>query len=500
MKNYKKIFYLFGLVTMLVACNDAIDIDQPGRLDADAAFESVADLQAGLFGVYANYDLSGEIAFSSIFTDELSIGFDNGGQGLADYGFVLNAGSTAPQVFWVNGYAALNSANRLIEAAALITPESGEEAQYNSILGQAHFLRAYAHWFLMEYFTTDYADDNALGIIALDRVPTIDEQLLRNTNGEVYALINSDLDRANSLMGADTSDPTFANRDAVLALRARIAAYRQDYTLAASASQTLLNKYGIANRAQYEAMFLDTDNTEMIFKLERTNNDPFDGQGATGSPAAGGWAGARFAFVDATLAGSPYFEMGRSLFNLLDPTDIRYDVNVAPTSLIDPDYATNNNPATDILVIQKYSGSEGQPLMNDLKVFRSSEMLLIRAEAYADAGTINGASNSTAALLKQLNDARFGTDTALPVFANQTEAFAAILDARRIELSFEGHRYKDLKRLGERANQGVLKDPIDCAFNGACTLAASDFRFTLPLPIVEFNANPGLREQQNPGY
>jgi len=500
MKNYKKIFYFLGLAVMLTACNDAIDITQPGRLDADAAFENVADLQAGLYGVYDNYDISTEIAFSSIFTDELSIGFDNGGQGLADYGFILNPGSVAPASFWTGAYAAINSANRLIEAAALITPEAGEQAQYNQILGEAYFLRALAHFFLQSYYSTDYEDDNALGVIAVDFVPTIDQQLLRNTNGEVFGLIEADLDRANTLMGNDTSDPTFANKDAVLALRARMAAYRGNYTLAATASQTLLDKYGLANRAQYEGVFLDTDNTEVIFKLERTNNDTYDRQGSTGSAATGGWAGARFAFVDATLSGSPYFEMGRSLFNLLDPADIRYDVNVAPTSLIDPDYATNNNPATDILVIQKYPGSEGQPLMNDLKVFRGSEMLLIRAEAYADAGSINGASNSAAALLKQLNDARFGTDTALPVFANETEAFAAILDARRIELAFEGHRYKDLKRLRARANKGVEKDPIDCAFNGACTLSATDFRFTFPLPIVEFNANPGLREQQNPGY
>jgi hypothetical protein len=500
MKNYKKIFYFLGLAAMLTACNDAIDIAQPGRLDADAAFENVADLQAGLYGVYDNYDISTEIAFSSIFTDELSIGFDNGGQGLADYGFILNPGSVAPASFWTGAYAAINSANRLIEAAASITPEAGEQAQYNQILGEAYFLRALGHFFLQSYYTTDYEDDNALGVIAVDFVPTIDQQLLRNTNGEVFGLIDADLDRANSLMGNDTSDPTFANKDVVLALRARMAAYRGNYTLAASASQTLLDKYGLANRAQYEGVFLDTDNTEVIFKLERTNNDTYDRQGSTGSAATGGWAGARFAFVDATLAGSPYFEMGRSLFNLLDPTDVRYDVNVAPTSLIDPDYAINDNPATDILVIQKYPGSEGQPLMNDLKVFRASEMLLIRAEAYADAGSINGATNSTAALLKQLNDARFGTDTALPVFANETEAFAAILDARRIELAFEGHRYKDLKRLGARANKGVEKDPIDCAFNGACTLSATDFRFTFPLPIVEFNANPGLRAQQNPGY
>lgn len=500
MKNYKKIFYLFGLFTVLVACNDAIDIDQPGRLDANAAFESVADLQAGLFGVYDNFDLSGEIAFSSIFTDELSIGFDNGGQGLADYGFVLNAGSTAPAAFWVGAYGAINSANRLIEAADLITPEAGEQEQLDDILGQAYALRAFAHFFLQNYFSTNYADDNALAVIAVDFVPTIDQQLLRNTNGEVFGLITSDLDTANSLLSNDTSDPTVINKDFVLALRARMAAYRGNYTLAASASQTLLDKYGLANRAEYEALFLDTDNTEVIFKLERTIGDNYDGQGATGSPNAGGWAGARFAFVDATLAGSPYFEMGRSLFNLMDPADIRYDVNVAPTSLIDPDYVTNDNPALDILVIQKYPGSEGQPLMNDLKVFRSSEMLLIRAEAYADAGNFNGATNSTAALIKQLRDARFGTDTALPVYANESEAFGALLDERRVELSFEGHRYKDLKRLGARANRGVSKDAIDCAFNGACTLAATDFRFTLPLPIVEFNANPGLRDQQNPGY
>jgi hypothetical protein len=188
--------------------------------------------------------------------------------------------------------------------------------------------------------------------------------------------------------------------------------------------------------------------------------------------------------------------MGRSLFNQLDPADIRYDVNVAPTSLIDPDYLTNQNPATDILVVQKYPGSEGQPLMNDLKIFRASEMYLIRAEAHV----ANDEFEEAAALIQRIRNARFGVTTQLPSYANRTEAYAAILNERRIELAFEGHRYLDLKRLGSRANQGVLKDPVDCAFNGACTLSADDFRFTLPLPIVEFNANPGLREQQNPGY
>ena len=498
MKNIRNILLTIGVFAGLASCNDAIEIEQPGRLDADAAFRTVNDLQAGLFGVYDNYDISTDIAFQSIFTDELSIGFDNGGQGLADYGFVLNAGSIAPATFWTNGYDQLNAASRLIEAALNLDPEEIAEnpGLYNQVLGEAYALRAWGHFILLSYFSTDYTDDSALSIINLDFVPTIDQQLLRNTNGETFALINSDLTAANGLLGDDTSNKTRINKDFIIALRARIAAYRENYVAAATLSQQLIDKYPLANRAEYEAMFLDNEDGEVIFKLERTNSDTYDGQGATGSPAAGGWAGARFAFVDATLAGSPYFEMGRSLYNLMDENDVRYDVNVAPSSVIDPDYQANNNPATDILVIQKYPGSEGQPLMNDLKIFRSSEMYLIRAEAAVAQGNLGIAAN----LIKDIRDARFGEDTTAPSFGSPQAAYAAILNERRVELAFEGHRYFDLKRLGTRANQGVLKDPIDCAFNGACTLPADDYRFTLPLPIVEFNANPGLREQQNPGY
>ena len=498
MKNIKNILLTIGIFAGLAACNDAIEIDQPGRLDADVAFETVSDLQSGLFGVYDNYDISPDIAFQSIFTDELAIGFDNGGQGLADYAFVLNAGSAASEVFWTNGYDQLNAATRLIEAALNLDPEeiAEDQATYNQVLGEAYALRAWGHFILLSYYSTDYTDDSALSIINLDFIPTIDQQLLRNTNGETFALINADLQLASSLLGSDTSNKTRINQDFITALRARIAAYRQDYAAAAILSQQLIDNYDLADRASYEAMFLDQEDGEVIFKLERTANDNYDGQGATGSAFAGGWAGARFAFVDATLAGSPYFEMGRSLFNILDPNDVRYDVMVAPSSLIDPDYEENNNPATDILVIQKYPGSEGQPLMNDLKIFRASEMYLIRAEAAIAQGNLGLAAN----LIKDIRDARLGEDTAAPSFGSPTAAYAALLDERRVELAFEGHRWFDLKRLGSRANQGVLKDPIDCAFNGACSLSADDFRFTLPIPIVEFNGNPGLREQQNPGY
>lgn len=498
----KKIKYLFILsLAFFFNCQDAIDIDQVGRLTPDRAFENLADLQQGLLGVYAAYDLTPEIAMGA-YTDEVAVGFASGGQGLnSSLGFILNSTSAASTVFWANGYIGeLFSNNIVINAALEITPEAGEEDEYNDLLGQLYALRAFSHFQLLSYYSTDYTDDNALGVPIIDFVPGTDAQPLRNTNGEVYAAINADLDRAENLLAPDNA-PIFVTRDFVTALRARMAAYRENYTRAATFAQTLLAKYPIADRTQYVNMFLDTDNTEIIFKLDRVANDNYDQQGATGSVAAGGGAGYNYAFVNPTIGGGAYFEFSRNLFNLFDPADIRFDVSVAPSSVISPDYQNAMDfVEEDKLIIQKYPGISGALLVNDLKVFRSSEMLLILAESLADAGNFNGPMNSTAALIKQLRDARFGSDQPLPVYSSQTEAFAAILDERRVEFAFEGHRWKDLKRLGVRANQGVTRDPLDCAFNGACTLPADDFRFTLPLPSAEFNGNPGLRAQQNPGY
>lgn len=396
----------------------------------------------------------------------------------------------------------LNAVNRLISGSENVEVEEGEQDEFDNLLGQAYALRAFSHFQLLSYYSTDLTDDSALGVILVDFVPQVDDQLLRSTNGEVFNAILSDLDLADQLITDQSSESrTFISKDFVKALRARIAAYRGKYNEALPLAQDLLNDYPLADRTEFPKIWTDESNEEVIFKLERTLNGPYDGQGSSGSVSAGGWAGSQFAFVNATLGGGTYYEFGRSLFNLFDPDDIRYTSYLAPSSIVAPDYQdTESYIDEDVLIIQKYPGSEGQNLMNDLKVFRSSEMLFIIAEAYANSNNLNGSSNSVASMLKMLRDARFEDSQPLPNFSSQQEAWDAILTERRIEFAFEGHRYKDIKRLGSLAGQDIVRDPLDCNRFDACRLENDSFKLTLPIPQVEFNGNPDLRQQQNPGY
>ena len=64
-------------------------------------------------------------------------------------------------------------ANRVIQAAALID-YSEDQDEYDNVLGQAHAIRAYAHFQILTYFSPDYTDDSALaGILITSTVEDI---------------------------------------------------------------------------------------------------------------------------------------------------------------------------------------------------------------------------------------------------------------------------------------------------------------------------------------
>lgn len=470
-KILKSIFILTLAFAGLTSCEDKLELGAQGQIDQDLAYQSVSDLQLGLNGAYANFRPENDITFNSIFADNCKPGFDNGGQQINRYNWALDATDGTTESIWTGNYYMVNEVNRILQAAQNITPSAAEQEAYNAILGQCYALRAHAHLNLLSYFTTDYEDDNALSVFLLDFVPGVGDLLPRSTNGEIYTFIESNLDSAESLIPASQTDKNYVTLDYVTGMRARMAMLRGNNTDAITHAQTLIDAYPLATQAQYINMFLDTDQTEVIMQLNR----------APGDLVGGIWY--------FTNSAGPFMEASNSLHDAFDPADIRLGVNV--------NFGTANggpsDPANNIHLINKYPGA-GSPFLNNIKIMRVSEMYLIKAEAQARSNDLAGA----AATLKELRDARFGFGTAVDVYGSSMAAVQAVLAERRLELAYEGWRYRDIKRLRNITNTGIVRDALDCAEGGNCNLDVNDHRFTLPIPQDEINAQPSLT--QNPGY
>ena len=494
MKKIKNILLLgIGLLS-ITSCNDALDIVQEGEIYRDGAFTKVSDLRRYLDGdIYNRVNNTSEIAFTSIFTDECGIGPDNGGQALELHRFQLNANSGEASGLWSSQYTLINRVNRLIEFAAQVTPANAlETAQKNSILAEARTLRAHAYLQLVTFFSENPADPNALGVILSDFPdnPINVVPRLRVTNQVIYDFIEADLLFAQNNLLASLTNYRFVTPNLVNAIRARMYIYRKDYVKAKNfATLAVAARPLTTSTAQYNSIWTgDATQGEIIFAASRPS-------GGTWSNIASTWY-----FNETTATGGCFLDMGRNLFNLYNqfPSDVRRVNWIDATAAINPNYANDlNYVENDILPINKYPGKPNQQLRNDLKMYRTSEMVLILAEC--EVGIATPSLTNAATLVQSIRAAR-GAVQPLPVYANPQEAWADILLERRKELAFEGHRYIDIKRLANLAGvQGIDRNNTDDQILGQpLTLPVTDYRFTLPIPQSEIAGNVTI--QQNRGY
>ncbi|WP_449399750.1 RagB/SusD family nutrient uptake outer membrane protein [Chryseobacterium wanjuense] len=303
MKKIILIVILFTAFIGINSCKDAYEIIQDGEFSEEATFQTVNDMQKFINNTYDRLDISNEITFTSIFTDELGIGSQNAGQNVGLYNFVLNSGNGFASGMWLSHYRTINSANRLIEGAKRITPSTPSDQQaYNSILAQAHAIRAFAHFQLLCYFAPNIKDNNSLGVILLTKVPQANEKLPRNTVGEVFASIESDLNFAYTnldpvkLPSTSAVPYKFISKTFIDALRARMYLYRGNYTLAEQYADTVINtsgltltpagtvvvnpttgfanaafygSYTVASTSPYKSMLQDFTRGEIIMALDR---------------------------------------------------------------------------------------------------------------------------------------------------------------------------------------------------------------------------------------
>lgn len=523
MKKFKQIaLSSFFILFLFSSCEDAYNIVQDGEINEES-LTTLSDLQSYMSSsVYGSLSISDEIAFTAIFTDETSIGRGNGGQGTTLHRFFLNSDDGYAFGIWYGAYGTINRVNRTLRIANRIgaPTDATDLVAYNSVLAESRALRAFSYLRLLTYFSTDMTNDNATGVMFVgDDVAEASDSYPRVSNGIIFTAMEDDLNFAYN--NISTTNYKYVTKNMIDALRARMYLYRGNYILAKQYAETVIGTSslqltnatpvpnnaplnGAAGSGAWNASFYSSNSTNPYRKMW---NDSAQGEVifAFDRPSSGSWENIASNFTTNTTSasGSPLHELSRDLFNKLASTsgDVRRYTNVDPTSIINPAYDTPGVDyiSTDVLVIDKYPGKSGHPLRNDVKVFRLSEMYFILAECYAHDGNINGATNSVASVIKKIRDARnFLGAQPLPTYANATEAYADILLERRLELCFEGHRYIDVKRIGSLAGKQIERNITDDAIPGILTIPNDDYRYTMPIPRAELNAN-GLMVP-NPGY
>jgi hypothetical protein len=547
----KKVLLLISFLTLFTSCeNDLLDPYIPGIRDEDVALRTSSDLDRLLNNALVIMTNRSEYVFSSVFTDEASPGFNNGGQGINDeYIFNLLPGNGNITSIWNSNYFALARINRVIRAANTLTPTDPSEIEkIKRIKAEALTYRAMCHIKILSYFSPNPKDNAALAGILSDRVIESVETPSRATNAEFYALIHSDLDSAISIF--NTVDPSvlytganvkiYASKNLANALKARAYALKADYTNAEIYADQVINNSGLvlADISNYASVFHtnnEPNNVEVIFKFKR-----LAAQNNQGTNLHNAWNS-----NTNRRNGSLFYEMSRGLFNVLAPNytsslpstsnptaaqiashqsaefnnntivnDVRARValflpatpNASTQSLCSPTYLTDAIVKdTDILAIQKHGGQGAASSSNapnpDFMQCRLSEMYLIKAEARIAAGDLNGA----AVVIDNLRDKRIFGGNTLVTYANAQQAWKAVLDERRVELCFEGFRFIDLKRLGTLANTGLDRSTADYASNSwnyplanPANLPLTSFKWALPIPQDELSGNSSIT--QNPGY
>ena len=140
--------------------------------------------------------------------------------------------------------------------------------------------------------------------------------------------------------------------------------------------------------------------------------------------------------------------------------------------------------------INKYPGRAGAIAVNNIRVIRLSDVYLMAAEAALRKSSIDQttADNCLNDIVKRAN----------PNAPKVTATIDLILKERRKELVMEGHRLHDILRLGlsvTRTGGDHFLNKVDLV-----TVTWDDYRSIMPIPQAEIDANPNIRDQQNPGY
>ena len=468
---------LAGLIVLalmalaLSSCKKSfLDLRPYTSVSSDVAITNESDMQNALNGAYGNMNsanLYGRSTplFGDLVADNVYISTINSNRYLDFFQINYTVTDVNMQGIWQSAYSTILRANNVINSSL-----QGNE-NIDQLRGEALAIRGLMYFELVKFFGKAYTvDPNALGVpLILTYDPTL--KPTRNSVQEVYTQIEKDLTDAANLMTQDKSSGFFT-KWAAKALLARMYQFKGDWDKAQTTAEDVINNSGYSLLQLGDVLTFWQNNTDRNDKLEVLFEIVFDATNNIGNSSLP-------YFFDQSGYGDALAT--ESLYNLYSNTDVRKDMFIVGSPI----------RGDEAKVVNKFPNT-GSADKDEMKVIRMSEIYFIAAEAAfhnGDEGTAR----------TYLNDVATERD---PGFAGYSASGQALLDdillERRKELAFEGHRYWDLVR--NNLNVTQIDQANNYQDNVPLVLETSNFRRILPIPQAELDANPNIREQQNPGY
>jgi len=332
--------------------------------------------------------------------------------------------------FWYISYKIISDANTVIEQGEKqgnLTPAQQQ------LIGECYFLRAFCNFNLVRLFGKPYSvDPSSPGIIL--RTSTSDKpQKARASVKDVYTQVIADATKAATLMNQPRG-VQYATKEAAWALLSRVALYQEDNQNAIKYANMVINsgKFTESSAAAFKTLFANAPaNPETIFCIAFTPLEDYGKEGAISSQyysdGNSGW-------------GEEYASQPLRALYAKHPEDVRTSYIVP---LKDESGTVQQKNGIDIYYVTKFSFQGGSPSLASPVMFRLSEMYLNKAEAEAKLG-------QTAAALGDVDMIRKnrGLQASLynGVVPTGMTLLGTVLQERRLELAFEGHRTYDVYR------------------------------------------------------
>lgn len=487
MKIFTSILYIGSLI-LFTGCKKYLE-EEPLK---QVTIQTADQLEALINNATA-FTYDGNNATAAYSTDDTEITLDQYANNESKFGienlyyYVFNVEQIvglAADPLWNGEYKKIFTANLVLNNVDKVT---GSESLKSQLKADAHFIRAFSYWTLVNHYCQPYSQEN-LSSPGLPLKKTLDyeESLQRSSLKETYEFILADVTEAmkTQLDDVDPKRPWRISKKAVEAFLSRYYLFTNDYD----------KSLEYANKALMSSTAVLVNFNTINAGIAQTYSNP---AAKIEYSELNDWQAVKFIYWKEfyyprfTYTSSQWFIPSSSLISLYDKTnDLRYKWFMME----------NGGRRFTVITPQMYRYTmffDGRYLPTGPTI---AEMLLNKAEILARKDMPDEAMNA----LNLLREKRFITPAPL-TSDNKTDAINKVLEERRREMPF-AMRWFDIRRfsVNDYAQDDVTVThtfykvgvgTVDKTKTENYTLPVGSKRYAVPINGVEMDAAQGQLEQ-----